>query len=163
MLDGAGSGGHHQSPRPSPRTGLAERPYGPAATAGLCPHGRSVTHPSAPQTKRGLTPFPRAMTVLGGLGHRVHPRSPFRRSFCPGRARLCRSNGGGESPRPPPGHRLPEHFPCGRGPDRGWPRPPQGLPRGAAWAAWHGARYSRRWSPALMTRAQPNKISERSL
>lgn len=46
------------------------------------------SHPWAPQTKRGLTPFSSGQDGARGLGHRVHPRSPSRRSFCPGRARL---------------------------------------------------------------------------
>lgn len=81
MSDGAGSEAtiSHRGPG---RQGPAERPSAPTAgqrrgAAGLCPHeaGRSVTRPSSPQTKSGVTPFPRAVTVLGRLG-RSPPAGP---------------------------------------------------------------------------------------
>lgn len=140
MLDGAGSGGH-QSPHPSSRTGLAERPSGPA-TAGLCPHGHP---PLSPANKKRAHPLFLGPRWCSRVGAPCPPSLPLPPVLLPWPRP---SNGGGKSPRPPPGHRLPEHFPCGRGPDRGWPRPPRGLQRGAARAARHGARYSRRWSPA---------------
>lgn len=97
--------------------GAAGRPSAPAATEGqrgcvLTGRRRSLTHPSSPQTKRGVIPFPRAMTVLGALGLRVHPATPPAGPSAlaaPGCAPLT------EPSRPPLRHRLPERFLCGRG------------------------------------------------